>query len=256
MNENLKGQIKYLGITGLAENWKSYISHSNEQEQSNEKFLVYVIEQSHDKKKENARQCRLAKAKIPDKYVIETFPFSCHPKVIQKKILAIYDGCHYIAEKKNIVWIGPTGVGKSGLAESFLLHAINNGYKGRFIDFIGLISELYKSIADNSSDKVLKHYASYDCLLIDELGYVETDPAQVGLFFRLMQMRHKKKTTLITTNLGFSEWNGFLKNEHLTSALIDRLTEQCHIINMKDCKSIRPKSELNVQEQEVLSCQK
>jgi DNA replication protein DnaC len=77
--------------------------------------------------------------------------------------------------------------------------------------------------------------------LIDEVGYVEVEAAQVGLFFTLMQKRHKIKTTLITSNLGFSEWGSFLKNKHLTSALIDRLTETSHVINMKNCETLRGK---------------
>jgi len=70
---------------------------------------------------------------------------------------------------------------------------------------------------------------------------VEVEPIQVGLFFTLMHRRHRKKTTLITTNLGFSQWGSFLKNDQLTSALIDRLTEDSHLINMKDCTSLRQK---------------
>ena len=73
------------------------------------------------------------------------------------------------------------------------------------------------------------------------MGYVEVEPVQVGLFFTLMQKRHKKKSTFITSNLGFSEWRSFLKNGHLTLALIDRFTENCHVFNMKDCESLRTK---------------
>ena len=76
---------------------------------------------------------------------------------------------------------------------------------------------------------------------IDEVGYVETEPAQVGMFFTLLHKRHRKKPTLITSNLGFSEWRAFLKNDHRTAALIDRLTENSHVINMKNCGSLRPK---------------
>ncbi len=82
---------------------------------------------------------------------------------------------------------------------------------------------------------------NYMCLVIDEVGYVEVEPAQVGLFFTLMQKRHKSKTTLLTSNLGFSEWGSFLKNNHLTAALVDRLTENSHVINMKNCKTLRAK---------------
>ncbi|HLE86651.1 MAG TPA: ATP-binding protein [Candidatus Brocadiaceae bacterium] len=79
--------------------------------------------------------------------------------------------------------------------------------------------------------------------LIDELGYVEIEPVQAGLFFTLMHKRHKKKATLITSNLGFQQWTSFLKNDQLTAALIDRLTENSHVINMKNCVSLRHKIE-------------
>ena len=124
---------------------------------------------------------------------------------------------------------------------SFLIHAIEQGYSARYVLFAELIAALYRSVADHSEQEILNAYLSCDCLLIDEIGYVEVEPVQVGLFFTLMQKRHKKKPTLITSNLGFSEWGSFLKNNHLTAALVDRLTENSHVINMKQCVSLRPK---------------
>jgi DNA replication protein DnaC len=102
-----------------------------------------------------------------------------------------------------------------------------------------LVGELYQSVADHSQAQVLKSYLAWDCLFIDEIGYVEVEPVQVGLFFTLMQQRHQRKSTLITSNLGFSEWGTFLKNDHLTAALIDRLTQNSHIINLKGCVGLR-----------------
>lgn len=158
-------------------------------------------------------------------------------------MINLYDNLDYMSEHRNIIRIGPTGAGKTGLATAFLIQAINSGYKGRFILFPELIQMLYRSIADHSEEKVIKTFAAYDCLLIDELGYVEVEALQVGLFFTLMQKRHKKKTTLLTSDLGFEQWNSFFKNEHLTAALIDRLTENSHVINMKKCVSLRPRLE-------------
>ena len=74
---------------------------------------------------------------------------------------------------------------------------------------------------------------------IVKIGYVEAEPVQVGLFFTLMHKRHRRKPTLITSDLGFGEWRSFLKNDHLTAALIDRLTENS--LNMKHCVSLPPK---------------
>jgi DNA replication protein DnaC len=144
-----------------------------------------------------------------------------------------------VRQSQNIIWLGGTGVGKTGLATSFLTHAIDQGYSGRYVLFPELLARFYQSVADHSEAKLLKKYFSYDCLLIDELGYVEVEPVQVGLFFTLLHRRHKKKPTLITSNLGFAQWSSFLKNPHLTAALIDRLTENSHVFNMHDCVSLR-----------------
>ena len=172
---------------------------------------------------------------------METYPFHKQPKLSKKKILSLYDAFDFVANNQNIVWLGRTGCGKTGLATSFLVEAINRGYTGRHVLFPELVGELYASVADHSEDKIIKRYLSYDCLLIDEVGYVEVEPVQVGLFFTLMHKRHRRRSTLITSNLGFSEWRSFLKNDHLTAALIDRLTENSHVINMKNCGTLRPK---------------
>lgn len=241
MEKTLELILKNLRLPGLLANWEHYLQTAAKGNFSHGRLLQYIVEQEYNLKKENSRKLRLQRARIPEKYVMETFPFARQPKLNKKKVLALYDCFDYIEQCRNVIWIGPPGSGKSGLAISFLIQAINKDRNGLFISFPKLIAMLYNSIADHSEDRLLKSLAAYDCLLIDELGYVEVEPAQVGLFFSLMSQRHKKKTTLITSNLGFSQWGSFLKNDHLTAALLDRLTETSYIINMKDCVSLRPK---------------
>jgi DNA replication protein DnaC len=241
MNEELLAMLKHLRLNNLIKNYDQYIKLANQKNFSNTKFLNYIVEAEYKVKKENSRKLRILRAHIPEQLAIETFPFKEQPKLNKKKIISIYDSFLYMTKSQNVIWVGNTGCGKTGLATGFLINAINQGCTGRFIQFPELITILHRSIADHSEEKTIKTFATYDCLLIDEIGYVEVEPAQVGLFFTLMHRRHKKKTTLITSNLGFSEWNSFLKNEHLTAALIDRLTENSHVINMKNCVSLRPK---------------
>jgi len=240
MDEELMKMLKYLRLPGLLANWDQYLKTAGKKNFSHARFLKHVISQEYGIRKENSRKMRIRRAKIPEKYVIETFPFKNQPKLSRKKIMNIYDS-DYMSKNQNIIWVGSTGTGKTGLATSFLMQAINQGYRGRFISFPELVELLYRSVADHTEAKIIKALAGYDCLLIDELGYVEVEPVQVGLFFTLMQKRHKQKTTLITSNLGFSQWTSFLKNDQLTAALIDRLTENSHVINMKNCVSLRPK---------------
>ena len=239
MDEKLREMLKYLRLRGLLDNWDSHLTLAAEKRWSQAKLLKHVVEQEYNLKRQNAHQLRLKTAKIPERFAIETYPFARQPKLNKKRIAALYDTFQYMQNNQNIIWLGPTGCGKTGLATSFLINAIDQGFTGRYVLFAELLAELYQSVADHSEHKLIKRYFNFDCLLIDEIGYVEVEPVQVGLFFTLMQKRHKNKSTLITSNLGFSGWGTFLKNDHLTAALIDRLTEVSHVINMKNCRSIR-----------------
>jgi DNA replication protein DnaC len=239
MDEELVAMLKYLRLRRLLTHWDETIQAARKGRYSPERLLKYVLEQEYGAKRENARLLRRQRANIPEILEIETFPFAKQPKLNRKKIMSYYDSFDYMTKHRNMVWLGPTGCGKTGLATAFLLQAIDRGHRGYFITFPELLQELFQALADRSEAKVLRRYLSYDCLVIDEVGYVEVEAAQVGQFFTLMHKRHKKKPTLITSNLGFSEWGSFLHNQHLTLALIDRLTEKCDTINMKDCKSLR-----------------
>ena len=241
MDNDLVETLKHLRLGGLLAHWDEYLKLAGDKRFSHAHLLTHVLKEESRLKRENARILRLRCARIPEMLVIETFLFERQPKLNQKKVMALYDSLSYLQQSQNIIWLGATGCGKTGLATSFLIHAINHGYSGRFVRFPDLIAELYRSVADHSEEKVLKSYAAVDCLAVDEIGYAEVEPVQVGLFFTLMQRRHKKRPTLITSNLGFSDWRSFLKNDHLTAALIDRLTETSHIFNLKECVTLRAK---------------
>jgi DNA replication protein DnaC len=230
MDNDLVETLKHLRLGGLLAHWDEYLKLAGDKRFSHAHLLTHVLQEESRLKRENARILRLRCARIPEMLVIETFPFERQPKLNQKKVMALYDSLSYLQQSQNIIWLGATGCGKTGLATSFLIHAINHGYSGRFVRFPDLIAELYRSVADHSEEKVLKSYAAVDCLAVDEIGYAEVEPVQVGLFFTLMQRRHKKRPTLITS---------FLKNDHLTAALIDRLTETSHIFNLKECVTLR-----------------
>jgi DNA replication protein DnaC len=241
MDEGLVIMLKYLRLGRLLSHWDEYLATARQGRYSAERLLKYVLEEEYRAKRENARLLRRQRANIPEMMEMETFPFSRQPKLDRKKIMSYYDSFDYMTKRCNMVWVGPTGCGKTGLATAFLLQAIDRGHRGYFVTFPELLQELFQSLADRSEGKLLKRYLSYDCLVIDEVGYVEVEPAQVGQFFTLMHKRHKKKTTIITSNLGFSEWGSFLHNVQLTAALLDRLTETSHVINMKNCESLRDK---------------
>jgi len=166
MDEHLEKMLKRLGLRNLYANWDNYMDIAKKGESSFVRLLTGIVEQEYELKEENARKRRIRHAGMPEPFVIETFPFDRQPRLNKKKILSIYDSFDYILKPHNIIWIGPTGTGKTGMATAFLTRAIDKGYKGRFILFPELVELLYQSMGDHTEAKILKTFSSYDCLLI------------------------------------------------------------------------------------------
>ena len=242
MEPKLREQLSYLVMYSLRENWDQLFKKATKSKQSYFKFLTSIIETECVYKKDKARIARIKRAKIPEMWHMDTFPFTKQPQLKKKLVLELYDSKAYMTEPKDLIFIGPTGCGKTGLGTAFLIHAINEGAKGLFIEYSKLLRALYQARGDRSEDKVLGRLVSYDVLLIDEVGYGNIEKEVTGLFFELMKARNRKKSTIITTQHGFSEWVSFIKDTHLIAALLDRITENCAVFNMKKCISIRPKN--------------
>ncbi len=167
LDEELIAILRYLRLGRLLSHWDETLARARKGRYSVERLLKYVLEEEYRAKRENARLLRRQRANIPEMLEMETFPFSRQPKLDRKKIMSYYDSFDYMLKQRNMVWLGPTGCGKSGLATAFLLHAIDRGHRGYFVTFPELLQEFFQSLADRSEGKVLKRYLSYDCLVID-----------------------------------------------------------------------------------------
>ncbi len=112
-----------------------------------------------------------------------------------------------------MLFVGETGVGKTGLASGLLLKALQNGYRCQFICAQDLFDEMYAWLADRSTRPLLNLLARLDVLLIDEFGYLNLKPEQSTIFFKLMEERDHRHSTIITTNVIYEEWKTFLGNK-------------------------------------------
>ena len=122
--------------------------------------------------------------------------------------------------------------------------ALIAGYRGRFYNAQDLLDELYASLADQATAKLIKRLCNYDILVIDELGYLTLKKEQANAFFKLMEGRYGKKSMIITTNLDYSEWYELFQRKSLVDALLDRLKHRCITIRI-DGPSLRVPNENN-----------
>jgi len=180
---------------------------------------------------------RLGQARLPWDWTLESFPFDAQPSINRGQIKALA-GLDFLRRASNIVLTGKTGTGKTGLAIGILRAACLNGYRGRFYDAQDLLDELYASLADRSTRRLLSYLSRLDVLLIDEMGYLNLKPEQTNIFFKLMEERYRRHATIISTNLDYEEWHNFLGSKALVDALLSRLRHQCHTVRI-DGPSLR-----------------
>jgi len=190
-------------------------------------FLARLLREEFQEAHSRALASRMHRARIPELWTLETFPWKEQPAVDRTQIREIAE-LDFVAKGTNVVFIGPTGVGKTGLATGLLIKAVEHGLRALFVRAQDLFDELYASLADRGTKQYLERLIRFDLILVDELGYLVLKPEQVNLFFKLMDERYTAhKPTLITTNLEFDDWGNFLKNRHLTDALLGRLRHRC-----------------------------
>ncbi len=201
-----------------------------------DEFILRLLRPEVHARQEATAKSRVRRARLPEQWSIESFPFAKQPGVSRKQIRAFAE-LEFVPQAMNIVFYGPTGVGKTGLATGLLLKALENGYRGEFVRAQDLFDEMYASLADRSSARLVKHLARLDVLVVDELGYLNIKPEQANVFFKLMSERYGKKATIITTNLGYDEWHNVF-GTRLVDPLLSRLRHRCTTVTI-DGPSLR-----------------
>jgi len=220
-----------LGLKGIQNVLDTELDAAEKKGTAIEKVLYRMLCEEFAFRQERSMHYRIHHAKIPWDFTLKTFPFNKQPGVKKSQIMSLA-GLSFIERAENIVFIGSPGTGKSGLATGLLRQALINGYRGRFYNAQDLLDELYASLADRSTPKLIKRLCNYPVLLIDELGYLTLNSEQVNAFFKLMGERYGKTSTIITTNLDYPDWYGLFKRKTLVDALLDRLKHRCITINI------------------------
>jgi DNA replication protein DnaC len=231
MNDDLEQLLRSLRLKRVAEILDEEVRQAEEKQTPFERLLARLLRAEWQHRQECALAWRIKSAGLPEQWTLESFPFKKQPGVNQRQIRTLAE-LEFVPKAQNIVFIGPTGVGKTGLASSLLLKALQNGHRGAFIKAQDLFDEMYASLADRTTRRLLKHLARLDVLVIDEMGYLNLKPEQTNIFFKLMEERYRRHPTIITTNLDYTEWHSFLGNKHLVDALLNRLRHQCHTVTI------------------------
>jgi DNA replication protein DnaC len=230
MNAMLLDNMKTLRLSTMIKNLEAKLRQAKETKIAYEDFFLNLNEIEVQVRKENGRKKRIKDAGFPLLKPLETFDFESAPDLDVRFIQELSTGT-FIEEKRNIIFLGKSGTGKTHLATALGMEACTTGYRTRFVTGCGLANELIEARDEKKLSRVIKRYAGYGLLVIDELGYVPFSKEGAELLFQVLAERNEKKSVIITTNMGFGDWTKISGDPNLTGALLDRITHKAHVIN-------------------------
>jgi DNA replication protein DnaC len=230
MVEILK-KLRKLKLSGIAKTLESRNRYAMENNLSYLDFLSLLLEDEEVNRQNNSFKRRYSKSKLDGTKTIMGYDFSYQVELNKREIMDVMS-CRFIEEKKNIIFMGNPGVGKTHLANAIGLEALKKGYKVLFVHSNDMVSKLSSSKGDGSYFNVLKDYLNVDLLIIDEVGFKKIELKHVDEFFEIIRRRYENKSVIITTNRPFEEWGNIFGDVVLASAIIDRLVHHAYIFRI------------------------
>jgi DNA replication protein DnaC len=184
MNEELLQLLVNLKLHTVAARLEEYLTAAERDGTPVRTVLTQLLRAQWQARQQAAIAARLKRTRLPEVWTLESFPFKVQTGVRERQIRTLAE-LDFIPKAENVVFIGETGVGKTGLMSALVLKAVQNGYRARFVRAQDLFDEMYASLADRSTRQLIRSLARVDVLAIDELGYLNIKPEQTNIFFKL-----------------------------------------------------------------------
>lgn len=229
--QNIRSKLRDFKLSGIHQSLDERLAYAKEKSLSYKDFLTLLLEDETNNRRDNSYKKRYSKAKLPAYKTIENFDFNFQPS-INKRTINDCLTCQFVEERKNIIFIGNPGTGKSHLSIAMAISALKKNYKVLFTTTAQMLHDLHVSKADNSYNRKLDFYLVPDLLIIDELGFKKIPNYSSDDFFEVISRRYEQGSIIITTNKSFELWGEIFADNILASAILDRIVHYSEIIKI------------------------
>jgi len=248
LKHQLAGQLRQLRLSGVLETLENRNRQAVDGQWSYVEFLTRLLEDEIERRSQKQLYLRLRRATLNTTKTLEGFDFSFNPHINRQQILNLA-GCDYVREKRNALLCGPTGVGKTHLAQALGQEAARQGFDVLLVSVQKLLSHLNGGRADGSWERRFATYLRPDLLILDDFGLKPIQPPGPEDLYDVINERYEKGSILLTSNRAPSEWPDIFLDPLLASAGLDRLLDRAEVVIIRGA-SFRAQNRTRI-EQEV-----
>ena len=231
--QQLREHLSYLGMTTAAEQLATELDRALKEKRSATEVLAALLEAEVTATKARRARGRLRFAHFPVHKTLRDFDFNFQPS-LDRRLIAELSTLRFIAERRNVILLGPPGVGKTHLAIALGIQATEAGYQAYFTSAADMVASLQAAHLAGSALYRLRTYLKPTVLVIDELGYLPLDQASANWIFQVVSRRYEKSAPIVlTSNRGFSDWGQVFADQVVATAIVDRLIDNAIVINIR-----------------------